>query len=354
MILNLTELSTQPLHSQVARQVRARILSGSLARGATMPPSVFARRHRVSAQSVQRAFDDLAAEGLMVPQDGGFAVAAIAEDRRRDLIQQSLLEDLREQEVPAKELDLAREIQCRLLPPPRLDDNGWTIVARNQPARFVAGDFYDVLPHGDGSIDLVVADVAGKGIGPSLIMASVKAVLPFVTVGRSVVDVCAELNRRLYEELGRREFVALALARFTPATGRLELANAGLPDPYILRHTGAGKPALEMLETPGERLPLGLRPRTRYTSLSTTLEIGDRLLLFSDGLPEAETDSGDPLGYERLESHLAQSSAAAKSARKPPTSDPETWLDGLLDGLRRATAALQRDDWTAMVLERRR
>ncbi len=354
MLLNLTELSPEPIHSQVVRQVRARILSGSLARGVTMPPRELARRHRVSARSVQKAFDDLATEGLVTAEnDGAFAVAELAEDRRRDLIQQRLLEDLREREYPAKELDLARDIQCRLLPPPRLDDDGWTVVARNQPAHFVAGDFYDVLRHGDGSIDLVVADVAGKGIGPSLIMASVKAVLPFITVGRPVVDVLAELNRRLYKELGQREFVALALARFMPTTGRLELANAGLPDPYVLRREATGKPLVKTLEVPGERLPLGSRSRTTYTSITLTLEVGDRLLLLSDGMPEAETESGEPLGYQRLESRLAASHPSAKSAKRA-TTDPEAWLDQFLDNLRRATAIVQRDDWTTMVLERRR
>ncbi len=342
ILLNLTDLSTEPIHSQVARQVRAGILSGSLAPGESMPARSFARRHRVSAWSVERAFGDLAAAGLMTAgDDGSFAVAALAEDRRREMAQQQQLEELREQEVSARELELARDIQCRLLPPPRLDDDGWTVVARNQPARFVAGDFYDVLRHAGGSIDLVVADVAGKGIGPSLIMASVKAVLPFVTAGRAVVDVLAELGARLYRELGRREFVALALARFTPATGRVELANAGLPDPYLLRAGRAAKP----LEVPGERLPLGLRSGVTYTSTSVTLDPGDRLLLLSDGLPEAETDGGEPLGYQRLESRLVDAEPAA---------DPEAWLDGFLAALRRATAVVQRDDWTALVLERRR
>ena len=344
MILDLTDLSTEPIHSQVARQVRAGILSGSLAEGEPLPARSFARRHRVSSWSVERAFEELATEGLVrLSDDGSFAVAALAEDRRREMAEQQRLAELREQQTSARELELARDIQCRLLPPPRLDADGWTVVARNQPARFVAGDFYDVVRHAGGSVDLVVADVAGKGIGPSLIMASVKAVLPFVTAGRAVVDVLAELNRRLRRELGRREFVAFALARYTPATGRLELANAGLPDPYLLRRGRAPEP----VTVAGERLPLGLRSGVAYTSTTLTLEPGDRLLLLSDGLPEAEIASGEPLGYQRLESRLGASHANSAA-------DPEAWLDGWLDELRRATAVVQRDDWTALVLERRR
>ena len=343
MILNLTDLSAEPIHSQISRQMRSRILAGSLEEGVILPRSrVFARRHRVSAISVERAFGDLSAEGLVVSLgDGEFQVATVAAERRRDMAQQRLLETLREQEFSTKELELARDIQCRLLPPPYLEGRGWAVVARNEPARFVAGDFYDVLRHGSGQVDLVVADVAGKGIGPSLIMASVKAVLPFLTEGQEVQEIFGELNRRLCRELGRREFIALSMARFTPETGQVELANAGLPDPYLLR---AGEREPEVLEVPGERLPLGLRSQVKYDSRQVVLEPGDRLLLLSDGLPEAETEDGEPLGYERLKRRMATVRA----------DDAGSWLDNFLDHLREVTAHVQRDDWTAMLLERRR
>ena len=72
----------------------------------------------------------------------------------------------------------------RLLPPQRIEGQGFSIAARNFPAHMVAGDFYDVVKLDDGSVAVIVADVAGKGMGASLIMASVKAVLPFVGRGR--------------------------------------------------------------------------------------------------------------------------------------------------------------------------
>lgn len=343
MILNLTELSSEPLHSQISRQLRARILSGSVREGTQLPPvHAFARTQRVSAISVQRAFEDLAAEGLLhLTPDGAASVAKVSDDRRRDLAQQRLLETLREQEFSVKELELARDIQCRLLPPPEVSGRGWRVVARNEPARFVAGDFYDVLRPGDGSIGLVVADVAGKGIGPSLLMASVKAVLPYIAADRDVRETLGELNRRLRRELGRREFVALCLARYEPATGRLEVGNAGLPDPYLLR-PGAS-PRVQAVEVPGERLPLGLREDVDYGSTVLQLEPGDRVLVLSDGLPEAEHEDGGPLGYERFEDRLAQPASGAAV---------DLWLDGLLERLRQETSPMQQDDWTALVLER--
>ena len=85
----------------------------------------------------------------------------------------------------------------------------------------------------DGSVMVVVADVAGKGVAASLIMSSVKAVLPFIARG-GVGEMMQTLNRKLVQELGDREFVALVCARFHPATGAVEVANAGCPDPYIV------------------------------------------------------------------------------------------------------------------------
>jgi hypothetical protein len=93
---------------------------------------------------------------------------------------------LKEAEFAEKELELARSIQQRILPPQELSGEGYRITARNLPARFVAGDFYDVFQLPDGAVGIVVADVAGKGVGASLIMATVKATLPFIAadVGR--------------------------------------------------------------------------------------------------------------------------------------------------------------------------
>ncbi len=365
MILNLTELSSEPIHSQISRQVRAKILSGSVLDGGLLPaPRVFARQQRVSAISVQRAWQDLAAEGWLKPQaDGGYAVAPVSDERRRDLAQQKMLETLREQEFSLKELELARDIQMRLLPPPRIEGRSWTLEARNEPARFVAGDFYDVLRHAENAatgrakvVDVIIADVAGKGIGPSLIMASVKAVLPFLAADRSVAETLCELNRRLRQELGRREFVALAMARFEPETGRVEIANAGLPNPYHLSYGGPGSTAegrvasVQEVEVPGERLPLGLRPDVDYQTCELYLGPGERLLLLSDGLPEADLPTGGPYGYQRFEALLADSLSSGHSDE--PTAEVATWLDSVLDELREQTAPMQRDDWTAVVLER--
>lgn len=255
----------------------------------------------------------------------------------RERLRESV-ERIKEAEFAEKEIELARDIQQRLLPPPELSGEGYGIAARNLPARFVAGDFYDVFRLADGSLGLAVGDVSGKGMGASLIMASVKAVLPLLAEGRSARETLVGLNRKLSAQLAPREFVALAYARYTPSTGRFELANGGLPDPYRLR---PGSPP-EPLEVPGPRLPLGVRAAVAYESLEMVLEAGDRVLLLTDGLPEAPTAGGDPLGYEGLARLLPGGQEA-----------PGACLDRVFAAVRAATGPVLEDDWTALLLEAR-
>lgn len=242
---------------------------------------------------------------------------------------------IKEQEFAEKELELARSIQKRLLPPEFLSGDGYAVHARNLAAHIVAGDFYDVFRLSDDALGLVVADVSGKGMGASLIMASVKAVLPFIAEGRSAAATLTELNRKLHAELGAREFVALAYVRFEPLTGVLELANAGLPDPYLLRN------GVEAISVRGERFPLAARANTSYQSCTIALHAGERLLLLTDGLPEAPVEPGEPLGYEPLAQLIATASER----------EPRELIDHLIAGVRGATMPGLEDDWTVLVLE---
>ena len=219
-----------------------------------------------------------------------------------------------------------------------MDGERFTVVSRSFPARVVAGDFHDVLP-ADDAVGVIVADVAGKGLAASLIMASVKAMTPFVAAGRGVAETLRELNRRLAGELGRARFVALAFARITPSTGVVELANAGMPDPYLVGRDGGVRP----LEAGGPRLPLGIRPDVPYVSVTARLADGERLFLFSDGIPEAPLPSGGSLGYDGLAAALARGAGGGGGI--------QGWLDGVLDRVQGAAGHALDDDWTAVAVE---
>ena len=267
--------------------------------------------------------------GMTVLISGGIGtfvgVAAHGYERMKDRLRVSM--------VAETELVLAREFQARLLPAQEIAADGYRITSRNLPARFVAGDFYDVFQYADGAVGVAIADVAGKGVAASLIMASVKAVLPLVASKGDVDEAMRALNERFVGELPRREFIALALARFDPRTGAVSFANAGLPDPYVVRKSGA----VETITVTGPRLPIGLRHAIPYEKTAFTLGEGDALMLFSDGLPEATMKDGEQLGYERL----------AEIVREV------RGVDQILERVHAMTTEPLEDDQTIVILERK-
>ncbi|HEV8610631.1 MAG TPA: PP2C family protein-serine/threonine phosphatase [Thermoanaerobaculia bacterium] len=303
--------------------------------GLTIATGISAATSLVPLSSV-RSFLPLIAltsSGIAVAVGLVFYAFGVLENRLRESVVR-----LKEHEFAEKELELAREIQQCLLPPQEIEGDGYRLAARNEAARFVAGDFYDVFRLADGAVGIVVADVAGKGIGASLVMASVKAMLPLIAADRTVEETLGELNRKLSADLGPREFVALAYLKYE-TSGAFTLGNAGLPDPYQL---AAGKP-LRTLSVPGQRMPLGARGESRYEALSGRLEPGERILLLTDGLPEALMATDEPMGYPALESLLAGSDSVG----------PSDFLDDLFRHVREVSVPTIQDDLTALVLERR-
>ncbi len=271
---------------------------------------------------------------LVIFSFGAFLVSYAYEDLRQRL--QDSVERNKQQELAEKELELARSIQERLLPAFELSEEGFSVAARNEAATYVAGDYFDIFKLRNGDLGLVVADVAGKGIGASLIMASAKAMLPFIANEGTVAETLSTFNERLFSDLGKREFVALCFARFSVGDRSIEISNAGLPDPYRLTSDGR----VESLEVGGQRLPRGVRKKVAYESREWILDPGDRLFMFSDGLAEASLPDGGPLGYERLSKLL------------PPLEGvPADWLTVLFKKLRSETNAELEDDWTAVLLQ---
>jgi len=232
---------------------------------------------------------------------------------------------------PRKSSKIAREMQERLLPPATIEQPEYRIEARTHAARIVGGDFYDVIQLTDDAVAVLAADVAGKGIAASLLMASCKAAVPFLASTGGAADVMSALNRRFAEQLRRREFVAMIFARFEPATGALEIVNAGMPEPFVIANG-----SLKTISFRGDRFPLGAMRNAKYEATRLVLERGERLLMFSDGLPEASSN-GAPIGYERAEA-IVQESANVDEIIRRLTADPSTLVE---------------DDLTLVMLERR-
>jgi phosphoserine phosphatase RsbU/P len=187
------------------------------------------------------------------------------------------------------ELEVAREIQLAMLPSGTFRERDIEICGVTRPANTVGGDFYDVLPLPDGRVIVTLGDVAGKGSPAALLMALLLAVL------RTLVDedlAPTELMRRLNLQICRHSpgsrFITLFYAVYSPIDGRLTYVNAGQTPP-LLRRVGGSYERLE-----GTGIALGMFEGSTYRAVDTILSPGDTLVLYSDGITEAEDPNGQP------------------------------------------------------------
>ena len=199
-----------------------------------------------------------------------------------------------------REFALAREIQQRLLPEDPPEVKGYELHGSNTASRQVSGDYFDFRPRPDGKIYAAIADVCGKGVGPALLMASLQA--SFHAWADESVPV-AEMTGRLSEAISRRtgpdRFITFFLVLLDPPAGEIEYTNAGHNPGLLLRREGA----VEELSSHG--LPLALFPGKPYGSSKLTLQPGECLYLYTDGLTEANNPEGEEFGLPRLKNCLA-------------------------------------------------
>jgi serine phosphatase RsbU (regulator of sigma subunit) len=220
---------------------------------------------------------------------------------------QRLEQERIERERIEQELLVARRIQHALLPKDVPTVSGWEISPYYQPAREVGGDFYDFLPLADGRLGLVIGDVSGKGVPAAVLMASTRSVLRAVAQ-RALMpgQVLAEANEVLSADVPPSMFVTCFYGILDPSSGRFHYANAGHNLPYW-RHNDL---ASEMRAT---GMPLGLLPGMNYEEKEAILGPGDAVLFYSDGLVEAHNAEGEMFGDRRLQSFVADRSAAGTS-----------------------------------------
>jgi sigma-B regulation protein RsbU (phosphoserine phosphatase) len=202
-----------------------------------------------------------------------------------------------------RDMEIAEQIQISLLPssPPQLF--GVELAGRCYPAAHVGGDYYDFFKRDDHTIDLLIADVSGHSVGAALIMAEVRTLLRAHT-GRVVSpsSILGILNSQLYDDLNRAElFITMFYARYSAATGRLSYANAGHNKPLIHRQ---GEQSC--IELDAEGLILGIKPSVVFEERAISLQAGDTLLFYTDGIPEAASTKGELLGTGRVCKHLTE------------------------------------------------
>jgi len=203
------------------------------------------------------------------------------------------------------DLSTAREIQASLLPDRAPDFDGYQICGINIPMQHVSGDFYDYLPVDDTHLGVVIADVSGSGVPAAIVMAICRSVLRSEARGRlSAADVLRRVNEQLYPDMKEDMFISLAYCILEKGTGRAVMARAGHDAPLLYRNG-----ATEKLLPKG--MALGIDKGTVFNRVIAdyefTLAEGDCLLLYTDGTTEAQNNTGEEFGLDRLTTAMLKS-----------------------------------------------
>jgi sigma-B regulation protein RsbU (phosphoserine phosphatase) len=217
------------------------------------------------------------------------SVAAIRVENAR------LTEEQLERERLERELQVASEIQQRFQPASAPQVTGYELQGISFPCYEIGGDYYDFIQRTNGNLVVALGDVSGKGTAAALLMSSLHAAVhaQFETHA-SLVQTISAINRYLVESIPANRFVTLFYAELDPKTGALAFLNAGHNPPLIV-HAGG---TMEQLAAGG--LPLGIMADADFREGTTQLQPGDVLVIYSDGVSEAVSPTGEEFGPTRL------------------------------------------------------
>jgi sigma-B regulation protein RsbU (phosphoserine phosphatase) len=208
-----------------------------------------------------------------------------------------LAEEAAQRRRIAEDLALARRIQRTAVLSERPGAiEGWEILGRNIASRDVSGDYFKILERGDGAETvLMVADVSGKGIAASLLTFQLEALCAApIEDGLPPEEICTRVSSRMHERTPPNKYATAFIATLEHQSGVLRYANAGHTPGLLVRKSGE----VEQLDASG--LPLGLMPDGAFRSEEKTLEPGDMLLIYTDGINEAENPEEEQYGVDRL------------------------------------------------------
>ncbi|HRU05974.1 MAG TPA: SpoIIE family protein phosphatase [Candidatus Brocadiia bacterium] len=259
------------------------------------------------------------------------AMAAVAIENAQ------LYADSLELQAMDRELEMAAQIQRRLLPAKPPEPPGWQISAYAAPCQQVGGDFYDFIRLAPNRYAVTIADVVGKGVPGAILMATTRAMLRSrASADVAPAEVMRRLNVLLCRDINPDQFVTLFYADIDMATGRVDYCNAGHCFPLLYSAGGVTE-----LDKGG--LVLGADANEVYDQGRVTIEPGGVLLLYTDGITEAESRRGRYFGRERLDRAVLRRLDGAAGGI----------LRGVRDALRGfALGAPQSDDYTAIVIKR--
>ena len=261
---------------------------------------------------------------------------------------ETLTGEVRERERISREIEIAREVQERLFPQSYPAIPGVDMAGYCRPAQAVGGDYYDFFPIAAATsstprLGIAIGDISGKGISASLLMASLRASLRSLSrvQGGNAPDLATlmhTVNDLVYESSAANRYATFFFAEYDAATRVLTYVNAGHNPPYLLREQ-------KTLALEATGMVIGLMPGVRFEQSSMTLQAGDVLLAYTDGISEAEAPDAEEWGEERM---LA---AAVSAAHQPDcNADAAHIVHCIMREADRFTgAAPQHDDMTLVL-----
>jgi len=269
----------QAQHSVVLSQIRS-VMAVPLASGEEIFGMVY----------VDNPFDNRFTEEDLKVLTTIASVASIKIEHER------LLDERLEKRRMEEELKVASEIQMRLQPfaPPKLE--GWEMTGVSFPCREIGGDYYDFIHRKrDSHLIVAVGDVSGKGTGAALLMSSLHAAVRAQSqTGQKISEVMSEINQYIFENSPSNKFLTLFYGELDPVSGELSYSNGGHNAPMLVRQSGT----VERLDTGG--LPIGMMQGVLYQEASVSLEPGDVLVIYSDGITESINERDEEFDEERL------------------------------------------------------
>jgi len=247
-----------------------------------------------------------------------------------------------EEQRMERDLEMAREVQLRLLPDAPPKPVHAQIAARFIAARSIGGDVYDFLDYGNGRTALAIGDVSGKAAPAALYAALVSGILrSLATRQLSPAKLLAALNDQLQERKLDAQYVTMLMALWDDNTQTLQIANAGSVQPVFVSNT-SGDPAGRVVKTiEAEGFPLGLFPGAEYEEFTFATQPGDMIVFFSDGIVDAENADHEMFGTDRL-NHVLQNQSCATA---------ESTVEAVLQSVNEFQAGTDHfDDETVVVL----
>jgi sigma-B regulation protein RsbU (phosphoserine phosphatase) len=245
-----------------------------------------------------------------------------------------------ENETMKRELEVAAEIQRRILPVGLPEIEGYDIAGINIPSKGVSGDYYNVFKLDDGRFALIVADVTGKGMPASLLVSTLDASLrSYLDFHIPLSEMAVKMNSIIYKSSTADKFITFLIAVLDPSNGEIDIINAGHNPALLLRKDDK----MELIEAGGVAFgmfDMGLP----FEGKKLKLEKGERLFIFSDGIPEAMNKDEEEYSDEKLEKFFVEET--------PETA--EEFINAIVTDVKLHTKGeIQSDDITAIYLIRK-